>query len=77
MPLSFNNRPRFVSDLVTQCQNVHLPPLTLCRHVTPKDDQVTTLYTSCTTPSGSVAKNSSAHARIRLHMPMVPNSEKF
>ena len=42
---------RFICDLETQWQNVHLSPLTLCCHVALKDDRVTTLYTLWTTPS--------------------------
>ena len=38
------------------------PPLTLCRHITPMHDQVTTLCTPWTSPLVIVAKNSSAHA---------------
>ena len=37
--------------------------------------RVTTLYTPCTTPSVTIARNSSARAHIRLHMSTVPNSE--
>ena len=75
MPLSFNYRLRIVCDLVTQCQNVHLPPLTLCFCFTPKETRVTTLNTLWTTPSVTIARNSSVHARIHLRMLTVPNSE--
>ena len=73
--LSFNYYPRFVCDLVTKWRNVHVPPLALCPLVTLKDDRVTTFYTPWTTPSVTIGRNSSPHARIRLRMPMVPNSE--
>ena len=66
---------RFVWDLVTQWRNVHLPPLTLCHRVKPKDDRVTTLCTPWITPSVTIARNSSVHARIRLHIPTVSNTE--
>ena len=65
MPLSFNYRLMFVCDLVT-----HVPPFTLCCHITPKDNQVTPLYTLWITPSVTISRNSSVHARINL-----PNSE--
>ena len=64
-----------VCDLLTQWWNVHLPPVTLCRHVTPKDDWVTTLYTLWTTPSVGVARNSYAHAHNHLRMLTVRQSE--
>ena len=51
------------------------PQLTLCRHITMIDDQVPTLYTPWTTPAVTVARNSSAHACIRLGMPKVSSSE--
>ena len=47
----------------------------ICRRVTPKDNRVTTLDTLWTRPSDTVARNSSAHAHVRLHMLTVPNSE--
>ena len=75
MPLSFNYYLRFVCDLVTQCRNVHLPPLTLCPRVTWKDDRVITLYTTWTTPSVTVAGNLHVHAHFRSCMPMVLKSE--
>ena len=37
MPLFFNFRPRFMRELLTQWENVHLPPPALCRYVTTKD----------------------------------------
>ena len=58
-----------------QWQIVHLPPLALNHRVTPKDDRVTALYTQWPTAAVTVVRHSSAHARICLHMPMVPNSE--
>ena len=45
-------------DTVVKCPT---PPLTLCRRVTPKYNQVATLYTVWTTPSVTLAKNSSAY----------------
>ena len=52
-----------------------LAPLALSNHITPKDDRVTTLYTPWTTPSVTIARNSSTHAHIGLCIPMVPNFE--
>ena len=37
------------------------PLLAVCRRVTPKNDQVTTLYTLWTTTSVTVARNSTVH----------------
>ena len=37
-------------------------------HITPKDDQVTTLYTPWITPSVTIARNSSVHTHIHLYM---------
>ena len=45
-------------DTVVKCPT---PPLTLCRRVMPKYNQVATLYTVWTTPSVTLAKNSSAY----------------
>ena len=39
---------------------------------TPKDDRVTTLCTPWTTPSVTIARNSSAHAQNHLYMLTVP-----
>ena len=69
MPLSFNYH--LWCDLETQWQNIHLPPVTFCRRVTPNDDRVSSLYT----PSVTVVRSSSEHARIQLCMPTVWNSE--
>ena len=49
------------SDTMSKCP---ICQLTLYCCVTPKDDQVTTLYTLWTTPSVTVARNSSEHAHI-------------
>ena len=57
-----------VCKVVTQWKNVHLPPLTLCHRITPKDDLVTNLYTLWTTPSVTIVRNSSVHAHIHSHM---------
>ena len=70
MPRSFNYCLRFVCDLVTQWQNIHLHPLALCCRITLKDKGVTTLHT----PSVTIARNS-VHVRFRLRMLMVPSSE--
>ena len=43
--------------------------------ITPKDDEITTLYTLWTTTSDTIARNSSEHTGMRLCMPTVPNSE--
>ena len=67
MPPSFSYRVRFVCDLMTQWQNVHLLAPVLCRHVTSKDDRVTIFYTLWTTPSVTIARNSSAHVRSSVH----------
>ena len=54
----------------------NLPPFTLYRPVTPKDNGVSNMYTPWTTPSVTVERNSSAHAHICLRMLKVPNSEE-
>ena len=59
---TFNYRLRFVCEVVTQWQNVHSPQLIQGRRNTPVDGRVTTLYTPWTTPSVTIARNSSAHA---------------
>ena len=46
-------------DTVTKCP---VPPFTLCRCITPRHAQVTTLYTPWTTPSVSISQNPSARA---------------
>ena len=74
-PFPSHYHVRFVCQVVTQWRTVQLPPLTLCCHVTPKDDRVTTLHTPWTAASVTVARNSSVHAHIRMRRPMVPNSE--
>ena len=56
-------------------QNVNVPPLTLCRLIILKDNRITTLCTSWTTPSVTIVTNSYAHAQTRLQMLTVPNSE--
>ena len=53
---------------MTQVTHRTLPPLALCRHVTLKDNSVTTLCTPWTTPSVTVAKNLYAHTLIHLRM---------
>ena len=53
-------------------RNVHVPPLTVSRRITPKDDRITTLYTPWATPSVTVARNSSVYARNRVRMLTVP-----
>ena len=73
--LSFNYGRRFVCSLMTQRRNTHIPPLSLCCCITPKGDQVRTLYTLWTTASVTTAINSSVHARIHLCMPTAPNSK--
>ena len=73
--LSFNYRSRFVSHLVPQWQNVHVPPLALRCSIKPKDDRITSLCTLWTTPSVTLVRNSYVHARNRLHMLMVLQSE--
>ena len=60
---------------MAQWLNVHLPPLTSCRLITPKDDRDTTLYTQWITPSVTVVRNLSAYACFHLHMNMVLKSE--
>ena len=74
MPLSFNYRPRFVCDLVTQWRNVHVPPVALCSHVTPKDNRVTPLYIQWTALSATVERNSSVHA---CHSSVLAHGAKF
>ena len=73
--LSFKYCLRFVCDLLSQWQNVNVPPFALCHSMTPKDDRVTTLYILWTAPLVTVTRNSSVHARNRLCMLTVPNSE--
>ena len=48
---------------------------TLCCHITPKHDRVTTVYTPWTTPSVTVARNLSVRVHFSLCTPMVPRSE--
>ena len=43
--------------------------------ITMKDDSVTTLYSPFSTPSVTVVRSSSEHARTGLHMATIPNSE--
>ena len=52
-------------DTAAKCP---IPQLTLCRRITQKDNQVTTLYTPWTTPSVTVARNSYVQPRIHLCM---------
>ena len=59
-------------DTVAKCP---IPLLTLHRHITPKDDQITTLCTPWITLSVPIARNPSAHASIYLHMPKVQSLE--
>ena len=48
-----------------------IPHLTLCGHITPKDDLSTMLCTPWITPLVVVARNSYALVRIHLYMSMV------
>ena len=66
---------RFVCNLVGQWCNLYVSPLALCRHITLKHEQVTTLYTPGTTSSVTIARNSSVHAQIDLRMLTVPDSK--
>ena len=50
----------------------HLPYVP---HVAPRDDQVTNLYTPWTTPSVTVARNSSGHVCFSLRISTVSKSE--
>ena len=62
MPQTFNYHLRCVWKLVTHCGERPIPPLTLCRHVTPRHDRVTILYTLWTIlPSYHDTKKSSGH----------------
>ena len=54
---------------MSQWRNVHVPPLALCHRTTLK------VYTPWTTLSVTVARNSSAYARIHLRMLTIPNLE--
>ena len=65
----------FPCSLVTQWQNAHLHPLTLCLHVTLKDNKITMLYALWTTPSVTVARNFPAHVHFLQPMSTVPKSE--
>ena len=78
MPLSFNYHSRFVCDLVSQWRNVHVPPVALCHHITPKDDQVTTLNTPWTPTSEAGVRSPSrpevgklvvAYSIAKMHTP--------
>ena len=66
-PQSFNYHLRLLCEIVTEWRNVHLCPLAFYRHVTPKDDQVTTLCAPWTTPSVTVARNSNEPCYIYRH----------
>ena len=72
--LSFNyHHSRFVFNLLSQWRNIHVPPLTLCCHITPKHNQITTLCTTWTTPSITVVRN--LYAQNCLPLPTILNSE--
>ena len=62
---SSNYHPRFVCDLVSPWRNIR--QLTLCRRITPKDDQVITLCTLWITPSVTVVRNSYICAESFMH----------
>ena len=62
-------------DLVSQWRNFHIPPLALCRRITPKDDRITTSYTPWTRPSVTIVRNLYVHALNYLRMLTVPKSE--
>ena len=74
-PLSCNYCLRSVCDLGIQWQTAHLPSYALCRCITPKDEQITTLHTPWNTPSVTRARNSSAHAHIHLRILTMRRSE--
>ena len=46
----------------------------LCHYVPPKDEQVTTIFTTLTTPSVPIARNLSAYDCFHVRLPTVPKS---
>ena len=68
--VTINNSRMAVGQQQYKCAspryNIQLPQLALCCSITPKDGQITTLYTQSTTPSVTVIKNSSLYAHYEM-----------